>query len=406
MRIQAPPFFLKDPDDAASAKSARTQRLSNNLSENAFTEDWLQDLIHQNPELVPASDIEPVFSDLAAVCREMSCAAGFIDNVFVSPSGYLVFVECKLWRNTEARRKVIAQILDYAKDIAAWQFDDLSAAVNAANGTKLENPLYECIKDHPEAPDEITFVDRVSRNLRTGRHLLLIVGDGIQENLVDLVQHVQGHMGLHFILSLVELGVFRLEDQGGFVIVPNIIAKTELVERGVLRIEADHAVAIEEPVAPSKSTSSSGRAAPFSEQEFFAEIAKRSPRGPDFLRALITALEPLGVYYEIKRSFILKISPDGEQEFGLGYFEKSGRFASAHVTWNLKELGHVSIARDYLVALAELTGGEVPEHENPGDWSVQVDGRLLNIEDLLDKQEAFVRILRAFIGELRKLVSD
>jgi hypothetical protein len=344
-----------------------------------------------------------VWRDLVAVCRELPCPAGFIDNVFVTPQGYLVFVECKLWRNTEARRKVIAQILDYAKDIADWQYDDLARAINSANSTDFENPLYERVKDHPEAADEIAFVDRVSRNLRFGRHLLLIVGDGIQENLVSLVEHVQEHMGLQFMLGLIEIGIFRFQEQGGLVIVPNIVAKTLIVERAVLRLESK-GILVEEPVHTSVNKKTKGRAAPFSEQEFFEELATRSKEASNWLKNLLKRLDRLGVTYDLKRSLILRYAPEGEKDFGLGYIESSGRFHTGHSTWVLDEIGHVGIARAYLEDIAELVDGFIPEHESPGEWSVKVGSRTLGIEDLLGKEEAYLEIVDRFLERIRKVV--
>lgn len=400
MRMQAPPFFLRDAEDPNSAEKAVVQRLSNDPADTEFTEAWLQNLIHTNPELVPASDIEPVWSDLLAVCRELPCPAGFIDNVFVTPQGYLVFVECKLWRNTEARRKVIAQILDYAKDIANWQYDDLQIAINSANRTNDPNPLYECVKHHQEAADEIDFVDRVSRNLRFGRHLLLIVGDGIQENLVSLVEHVQGNMGLQFMLGLVEMGIFRLKGQDGLVIVPNVIAKTLIVERGVLRLDAT-GIQVDEPTQTDSRRNVTGRAAPFSEQEFFDKLATHSSQAPGWLRTLCDRLEDLGVKTDLKRSLILKYSPDGDAEFGLGYIEPSGRFKTGHATWVLSRVGKVQIARAYLEEIAELVGGSVPESAKPEEWSVKVGERTLNIQDFMGKEDAYVEIVDRFLNRIR-----
>ena len=52
---------------------------------------------------------------------ELKTPAGPIDNFMVTPSGLPVLVECKLWRNPEARRQVVGQILDYAKELSRWQ---------------------------------------------------------------------------------------------------------------------------------------------------------------------------------------------------------------------------------------------------------------------------------------------
>lgn len=75
------------------------------------TEKWLQDLIHDNPELLPIEEIEPGFGRPVAVCRELATKHGFIDNLLITPEGNIVVVEVKLWRNPEARRAVVAQAL-------------------------------------------------------------------------------------------------------------------------------------------------------------------------------------------------------------------------------------------------------------------------------------------------------
>ena len=55
----------------------------------------------------PAADIDPIFVGAVAVCREMQLGNGRVDNFLVTPSGLPVLVECKLWRNPEARREVV-----------------------------------------------------------------------------------------------------------------------------------------------------------------------------------------------------------------------------------------------------------------------------------------------------------
>jgi len=50
--------------------------------------------------------------------------------------GRLAVVEVKLWRNPEARRKVVAQILDYAKELSNWDYEDLQREVSKRVGRK------------------------------------------------------------------------------------------------------------------------------------------------------------------------------------------------------------------------------------------------------------------------------
>ncbi len=80
-------------------------------NKNRFPETWLQELLHNHPHILPVEEIEPIFSPLVPIGREIATDAGPIDNLFISKAGYPVLVETKLWRNTEARREVLAQTI-------------------------------------------------------------------------------------------------------------------------------------------------------------------------------------------------------------------------------------------------------------------------------------------------------
>jgi hypothetical protein len=69
---------------------------------------------------LPIAEIDRMFLGPVLICSELSTQAGAIDNFMVTPSGLPVLVECKLWRNPEARREVVGQILDYAKELSRW----------------------------------------------------------------------------------------------------------------------------------------------------------------------------------------------------------------------------------------------------------------------------------------------
>ena len=70
---------------------------------------FLQDLVHEHPEILPMADIEPAFMPFIPVCRELPTAAGYLDNLWLTPSGGIVLGECKLFRKPQARREVIAK---------------------------------------------------------------------------------------------------------------------------------------------------------------------------------------------------------------------------------------------------------------------------------------------------------
>jgi|SaaInlStandDraft_4_1057021.scaffolds.fasta_scaffold157090_1 hypothetical protein len=49
-------------------------------------EQFVQDLLHDHPDLLPMVEIEPDYRPVISVCRELGTDAGYIDNLFVTPS--------------------------------------------------------------------------------------------------------------------------------------------------------------------------------------------------------------------------------------------------------------------------------------------------------------------------------
>jgi hypothetical protein len=76
-------------------------------------EAWLRDILFDNPEIIPTNDIDSTFGPLVPLCKELRTDAGPIDAVFINERGRLTIIECKLWKNPEARREVVAQTLHY-----------------------------------------------------------------------------------------------------------------------------------------------------------------------------------------------------------------------------------------------------------------------------------------------------
>lgn len=209
-----------------------------------ISEDRIQDIVFRHPECLPINEIDPLFSNAIPVCRELNTRAGAIDNFMITPSGLPVIVECKLWRNPEGRREVIGQIIDYAKELSRWTCSDLQRETNRRLKTS-GNALLDLVRiQHPDT-DEVAFNDALSLNLRMGRFLLLIVGDGIREGVEAIAEYVQRHAGQHFTLGLVELPVFTCAD-GSLLVAPRVVARTHLITRTVIAIPEGHMVVEDE----------------------------------------------------------------------------------------------------------------------------------------------------------------
>lgn len=129
-----------------------------------------------------------------------------------------MIVETKLWKNPQARREVVAQIIDDTRQVATWSFADLEVRIAPYLERKHSwtGTLYDWLAKDPrfdELEDEASFRDRISGNIHKGRFLLLIVGDGIQRNVQEMVSYLQLTPQLQYNLALVRLACYRPIDQ-------------------------------------------------------------------------------------------------------------------------------------------------------------------------------------------------
>lgn len=121
------PVVLKNNGETTSL-----ERIALTNSSDMFTERWLQESLFKSPEALPIKEISPNTGPLIPIAMEVETGAGPADILYVTPTGQVVLIETKLWRNPEARRTVVAQILDYAKSISGWNFDDIARQVAIA----------------------------------------------------------------------------------------------------------------------------------------------------------------------------------------------------------------------------------------------------------------------------------
>jgi hypothetical protein len=260
-----------------------------------YNESWLQSLIHDHPGLIPASEIEACFDNLVPISKEFPLSSGYLDNLFVTPDGYLVLVEVKLWKNGESRRKVIAQILEYAMDFAALAYDQINKEIRKQGVGRSwgQNPLYEMVASYAANPlDETLFVDRVSRNLREGRFLLLILGDGIREDMAVLANHLMHH-SLRYAFAMVQIKLFHLPD-GSLIALPEVLVKTQTVERHVTVVTMAGDIAVR-GATPTSVVNEQVENTSISLDEFYASMAHVDPQNVVWLKDLLNKLADLPI---------------------------------------------------------------------------------------------------------------
>jgi hypothetical protein len=211
-------------------------------------ETWLRDILFDNSEIIPTDEIDPSYGPLVPLCKELVTDAGRIDAVFINERGLLTIIECKLWKNPQARREVVAQTLDYVSALAGWSYADLSKQVAAAVGGQGDK-LFELVRKRVGSGlNERKFAEAVSQSLREGRLLVLIAGDGFREGVQSLTDLVNRTATKAFSFGLIEVALYRF-GKNRFAIQPRVLAKTEIIVRHVTIVnvkEGNGPIVIEE----------------------------------------------------------------------------------------------------------------------------------------------------------------
>jgi hypothetical protein len=204
-------------------------------NDKSINEKRIQEIIFNKPELLTTSELDSEFNNLISLKQEFPISSGSIDVLLISPKGNLCVVETKLWRNSEAHRTVIAQVLDYAMALAMLSPMDIYQKVTKEKGESARIKFFEKINKAIDL-NEIEFEDNLLQSLQDGRFLLLIVGDQIKPNLLLLSNTIQSAPHLQFNINLLELRLYE-DDSDMLVVVPQLVGKTVEETRAVVKIQ-------------------------------------------------------------------------------------------------------------------------------------------------------------------------
>jgi hypothetical protein len=369
-------------------------------ADGCYDEAWLQGLIQAYPNILPVSEIEPGFGRLIPVCREPSCRHGSIDHLFVTADGGVAIVETKLWRNGEARRKVVSQALDYVSALSKMSYAEFEAMALGgllAVGVSKPGSLHELVARSPDALAESEFADAVSLNLKRGRLLVLVVGDGIRAEAEALFELLQSHAGSRFTFALVALELF-VGPEGAIIVVPRPIAKTALIERGVVKLMDDRVVVEPEPKLAGETTRKT-----MTEELFMELMAARAPELPGAIRDFIDRAQSIGVHPEWRQTLMFKWYGWPDSAVNLGYIDRGGALWTDATNWKVGG----DRARAYIEELAQVAGGHVRQSTN-GPYVVGSDGKTaVRVEALLPaRADAWLGAMASFIERLKTEIPE
>jgi len=153
------------------------------------SEQELQDMLSEDPDLIPFGDLEEPGGEYRIAVKELPLPSGqFIDLLILDENGNITIVETKLARSPEARRKVLAQILDYASQLWEMSYDELDGLVSMKGQGNLVDRLRKDMGN--QEWDEVAFQEAVGSKLESGVFTLLIAVDSVSEDLRRIVRYL------------------------------------------------------------------------------------------------------------------------------------------------------------------------------------------------------------------------
>ena len=204
------------------------------LTEEPFaTENELQELLAEHPELLDGEQIRPgAPRRWLLIKREKGIAESSdtgsrwsLDHLIVDQDAMPTLVEVKRGSNSEIRRTIVGQMLEYAANAArTWTGDELRQTFeDAAKADELDpdEELRRLLQVDGE-PDADGFWEKVATNLTATRLRLLFVADEIPDTLERIVMFLNTQMPNIEVLA-VEIKQFRSESTQ--TLVPRVLGR-------------------------------------------------------------------------------------------------------------------------------------------------------------------------------------
>lgn len=205
------------------------------LEETPFsTEDELQALIAEHPELLDGEQIRPGDARRwILITREKGIAASSgegtrwsVDHLIVDQDAVPTLVEVKRGSNPEIRRSIVGQMLDYAAHASeTWTASELRSAFEsqtANRGLDPDNELATLLQGYDE-PDVEGFWQDVATNLAARRLRLLFVADEIPDPLAQVITFLNAQMPG---IEVLAVEVKRFHGGTAQTLVPRVIGRT------------------------------------------------------------------------------------------------------------------------------------------------------------------------------------
>lgn len=203
------------------------------MRETAYnSEAVLQTLLAKYPNLLAGEQMNAVSprrwllvsQEMGVPGEEEGSDRWYLDHLFLDQDAIPTLIEVKRSTDTRIRREVIGQMLDYAANaVVYWPVEAIRARFEEQCRTRSVNPS-EVLEQHMDVgADEDEYWQRVKTNLQAGRIRLVFVADIIPQELLRIVEFLNGQMDPAEVLAI---EVKQFVGQELTTLVPRLVGKT------------------------------------------------------------------------------------------------------------------------------------------------------------------------------------
>jgi hypothetical protein len=171
----------------------------------ADDEAQLQELIKDNPDLLPVDEFE-MSGPLLVVGRETTLPSGGVDLVALARTGELLIVEFKTGPRNSDFRHVLAQLIDYGSDLWRLSYDEFESTVPSRffAGARCEDSRVRGKTSFMDAArafwpgltdeDAAVLRDQIERQLATGGFHYVVVAQRFTPTVERTVEYLNATM--------------------------------------------------------------------------------------------------------------------------------------------------------------------------------------------------------------------
>lgn len=159
-------------------------------------EERFESILEAYPNALPIKEINPLAKIAVPIGRQVTVGTNSLDLLFLDDTGGLLVIECKLVQNPEARREVVAQLLEYAQTIEKnWDLERVKTiaeeylrdkGLEGGLAAHLNRALQEA---HIDSVTEKALFQRIRSKMK--RPYLVVAGNGLDQRALVLTDFLR-----------------------------------------------------------------------------------------------------------------------------------------------------------------------------------------------------------------------